>query len=445
MVNPGRFSVTPAVPINNIKVGDVLLLNCSGSVGTITPDTQVELVWEYKNNDDTSWIRVKRPNINNTLLPLPNSCKHMTTWSVLKIVLDKEDNGRRYRCFLKKDGDDLEDDLDDDDDTHLIEINSPFNSVLTINPRTVTLFNADKETAVIICKALQSQNKLISLVLSFKATQQNVTLQPKELAITDQPKSVISKVEPEKVSVTGGIVPRAIYYNMLEVTCADAGTYVCTAVTELATETRTDSEEKTFDVKMSYFETTPKRTVLPNGGMQLTCSTLIRFDNENQDVKWHWQSTPTDPKSGVAAWTDISPTSKYVTVSDTTITPSHRCFVVSTSTLTVKDTSGSAEEYFNHHRCFVSDGDTNYDSTGSEFGTDRPLPGSIRILDPTSGRPSFSRPSFSSRLPSFSRPSTTMLTEPSSMVITTSVNDDDATSVYSDYSSSEASTTYGRY
>ncbi|XP_076443960.1 coadhesin-like [Babylonia areolata] len=39
-VNPGRFSVTPLVPINNLKVGDVLLLNCSGSVGTITPDTQ---------------------------------------------------------------------------------------------------------------------------------------------------------------------------------------------------------------------------------------------------------------------------------------------------------------------------------------------------------------------------------------------------------------------
>ena len=42
-VNPGRFTLTPEGFVSELKVGDVLKLKCSGSVGTLDIFTQVLL------------------------------------------------------------------------------------------------------------------------------------------------------------------------------------------------------------------------------------------------------------------------------------------------------------------------------------------------------------------------------------------------------------------
>ena len=42
-VNPGRFTLTPEVFVSGLKVGDVLKLKCSGSVGTLGIFTPVLL------------------------------------------------------------------------------------------------------------------------------------------------------------------------------------------------------------------------------------------------------------------------------------------------------------------------------------------------------------------------------------------------------------------
>ncbi|KAL8582323.1 hypothetical protein ACOMHN_037080 [Nucella lapillus] len=303
-VIPSRFKVTPVGDASELKVGDILLINCSGSAGTVASATKLDIVWEYKDKDGTSWSTVSKPKVSQTQQALPDDCDRMVTWRVVRRILKTEDNGRTFRCYLVKDENPLNHDIPEDDE-FTVHIDSPFNpvsrAVLTIQPGKVTVDSLSSPTVNITCKGEHSQNQLATLILAQRAEGLNSSQQPTELASTDLPKTVATHVKGKKVAVTGGISPRIISYNVLE---------------------------------------------------------------------WHWEMSPTSPTSlGGAHWNPVVITGG-VGITDHTITPTHGCFVASSTTLHFRTMTSKQWDKF--YRCYVTEDDHNFQNYSSVLKITKP-------------------------------------------------------------------------
>ena len=83
----------------------------------------MDIVWEYQNKDDSTWNKVGHPDVKVVKSAAPWNCSAMTETRVLTVILTLDDRGRTYRCYLKKNGTDLNDNLGEDSE-FTVNINS---------------------------------------------------------------------------------------------------------------------------------------------------------------------------------------------------------------------------------------------------------------------------------------------------------------------------------
>ena len=75
-----------------------------------------------------------------------------------------------------------------------------------------------------------------------------------------------------------------------------------------------------------------------------------------QDVQWQWQYT-TDVNPKAALWIDVD-SSDLQTITTKNTNTAHRCFSISTSTLTIQKVT--KEDLGKYYRCYVISGGTQY-------------------------------------------------------------------------------------
>ncbi|KAK7456962.1 hypothetical protein BaRGS_00039275 [Batillaria attramentaria] len=104
-VDPGQITITadPQQAVYNYNTS--LLLRCNGPVGTVDDDTQVEWMWEYKDQAGFLWTTVNTTEDNNneeSSTPSgPGNCAQNQVVTLQRYVLP-EDTGRTYRCYVRR-------------------------------------------------------------------------------------------------------------------------------------------------------------------------------------------------------------------------------------------------------------------------------------------------------------------------------------------------------
>ena len=82
-----------------------------------------------------------------------------------------------------------------------------------------------------------------------------------------------------------------------------------------------------------------------------------------QDVQWQWQCT-TDVNPKAALWIDVDSSDLHTITTKNTNT-AHRCFSISTSTLTIEKVTKAK-----YYRCYVISGDTQYVEHAAVYETE---------------------------------------------------------------------------
>ncbi|KAK7495351.1 hypothetical protein BaRGS_00013290, partial [Batillaria attramentaria] len=103
-IDPGQITMTadPQLPV--YPYNSSLLLRCSGPVGTVNSDTQIEWIWEYKEPQGSLWTRVTTTGDNfnqesSTPSGLGNCAQNQVV--TLQRYVVTEDTGRTYRCHVR--------------------------------------------------------------------------------------------------------------------------------------------------------------------------------------------------------------------------------------------------------------------------------------------------------------------------------------------------------
>ena len=80
-------------------------------------------MWQFQNEGISTWTELASPDVTITTSASPGNCSAMTETRVLTLILTSPDNGRKYRCYLRKGGTDHTDNIGDDG--YIVHINSP--------------------------------------------------------------------------------------------------------------------------------------------------------------------------------------------------------------------------------------------------------------------------------------------------------------------------------
>ena len=86
-------------------------------------------MWEYQNKDDSTWNKVGHPDVKVVKSAAPWNCSAMTETRLLTLILTSHDRDRTYRCYLRKNGNDLNDNLGKNSQ-FTVKINSPLRAGL---------------------------------------------------------------------------------------------------------------------------------------------------------------------------------------------------------------------------------------------------------------------------------------------------------------------------
>ncbi|KAK7488859.1 hypothetical protein BaRGS_00019816 [Batillaria attramentaria] len=82
-----------------------LSLRCNGPVGTVDDDTQIEWMWEYKEQGGFLWTTVTTTDDNfneeSSTPSGPGNCAQNQVVTLQRYVLP-EDTGRTYRCYVRR-------------------------------------------------------------------------------------------------------------------------------------------------------------------------------------------------------------------------------------------------------------------------------------------------------------------------------------------------------
>ncbi|KAK7488857.1 hypothetical protein BaRGS_00019814, partial [Batillaria attramentaria] len=104
-VNPGPITMTADPQQTVYNYNSPLLLRCNGPVGTVNDDTQIEWMWEYKEQGGFLWTSVTTTDDNfneESSTPTgPGYCAQNQVVTLQRYVLP-EDTGRTYRCYVRR-------------------------------------------------------------------------------------------------------------------------------------------------------------------------------------------------------------------------------------------------------------------------------------------------------------------------------------------------------
>ncbi|KAK7488894.1 hypothetical protein BaRGS_00019851 [Batillaria attramentaria] len=104
-VDPGPITMMADPQQAVYSYNTSLLLRCNGPVGTVDDNTQVEWMWEYKEQGGFLWTTVTTTEDNfneeSSTPSGPGNCARIEVVALQRYVLP-EDTGRTYRCYVRR-------------------------------------------------------------------------------------------------------------------------------------------------------------------------------------------------------------------------------------------------------------------------------------------------------------------------------------------------------